>query len=761
MLVQPGCRRRLVARLWDRVSLGARAYLAPLRLLLLVALLCVPDLSRAQEFQVPTLQLAPDVSAYEGRRVVEFLLQEDRSSPKPLKLRWARLGELLTGETVRRAMRELLETGRYAQVSARLNSLPNGVRVTIVAERRRIVAGLEIIGGVLDEELTFREANISLGDEITAATVSVRVDLVRQLYIKRGYRSAQITSELMDTDNPLDALLVFRVRPGRPSEIAERRFQVQSTDSKLRQQLSTYSVAKGDVADEERLEAADRLLERRLIRAGWLSSRVEHQLASGEQPALVVTVEPGPLVAVRLEGNQEFRTPALLDAVGLSDIENLSPEVVAKRVRKVYLDRGFIDAQVKVKVVGDEQEQFWRMLIREGRPLHVVKRRFPCLAAEVPRRDVLSELDGVLSARSEERRDLKPLLRPQDVDARFQWTKKRPLELVPLPPWERYVETDYEAAAEHLQDLYRADGYLTALVGPARLVRRTCRKGSPPGECIPIEPRSPKVATCPSIEAPVPIAEPPVARGAFCSPDYVTGKYCEPDAFVDIPVKLGPRALLWDLRFEGNRSLSEAKLQELAALRLGAPLSQLSLQEARRKLIEAYQDLGYAFASVEVELELSQDKTRGRALFVIAEREAVSVRSIVVRGAKRTQHSVILGRLEFGLGDVYERQLVRQSERQIATLGAFSSVNILLEDPEVPAREKVVIVEVEERAPQYLDIKPGFSTGDGFRAAFEYGHRNLFGRAIQLRLRLQLGFLPGTFILEEEVQNQLERLSLD
>jgi outer membrane protein insertion porin family len=85
-------------------------------------------------------------------------------------------------------------------------------------------------------------------------------------------------------------------------------------------------------------------------------------------------------------------------------------------------------------------------------------------------------------------------------------------------------------------------------------------------------------------------------------------------------------------------------------------------------------------------------------------------------------------------------------------------VSVGFEDPYVPAREKVVIVELEERVPQYLDVRPGFSTGEGFRVSFEYGHRNLGGQAILLTLRSQLGYLPTAFILESDVQQKYNEL---
>jgi outer membrane protein assembly factor BamA len=144
--------------------------------------------------------------------------------------------------------------------------------------------------------------------------------------------------------------------------------------------------------------------------------------------------------------------------------------------------------------------------------------------------------------------------------------------------------------------------------------------------------------------------------------------------------------------------------------------------------------------------------------FIISEREQVRVSKIVVRGAERTSESLIRSRVALDQGGLYQRSLVRKTEERLATLGVFSSINVGFEDPYVPAREKVVVVQLEERVPQYLDVRPGFSTGEGFRVAFEYGHRNLGGQAILLTLRSQLGYLPTAFILESDVKQKYDEL---
>src|SRR6185295_6179281 len=193
----------------------------------------------------------------------------------------------------------------------------------------------------------------------------------------------------------------------------------------------------------------------------------------------------------------------------------------------------------------------------------------------------------------------------------------------------------------------------------------------------------------------------------------------------------------------------------------GGSVSQTEIEAARHRVLDAFKEEGFAFAEVRAMLDFSADRTRARVRFIISEGERVYVDGIVVRGAKRTNPALIMRRVSFercprdwriDQCEPYRASDVRKSEERIATLGTFSSVSISLEDPQVPARRKIVVVEVQERVSQYLDLRPGFSTGEGFRATLEYGHRNLAGQAIQFTIRAQLGYLPDAFIFDEQVK---------
>ena len=87
-------------------------------------------------------------------------------------------------------------------------------------------------------------------------------------------------------------------------------------------------------------------------------------------------------------------------------------------------------------------------------------------------------------------------------------------------------------------------------------------------------------------------------------------------------------------------------------------------------------------------------------------------------------------------------------------------MSIALEDPDVPQRQKRVIITVAEQLPQYLDPLVGFSTGDGIRVGIEYGHTNVAGLAISIVMRVQLSYIFDFMILDPQVKTNYDTLSV-
>jgi outer membrane protein assembly factor BamA len=705
------------------------------------------------------------VSALSGRTVSRIdVVAVGGKWGRDVMLRRARVGDILSPALARRAMQELADSGRYAEIRAEAVADGAGAALRLIVVPRRIVASVRIVGGALPDDETRRAIGLDAESEVTLPLLAAAGDRARAYYVRRGFPEAIVAPDAIDTDDPMRVVLVFYVTAGRTRNLSSRTFHVVPARSeRIDPILDDYGLSRGDRADEDALTAADAAEQDELRKRGWPSAAVTHRLANqGAWAALTVDVAAGPFVRVRFEGNHAFDEADLDDALALDDSDDRAPGTLATRIEKYYSDRGYLDATVVPELRGAATAPLndLVLVIREGSLVRVTSRRFPCLSGNRSPDDVGAEIDSFLSetlpgtgfAGAVDQRATDRVLGPRNTTG----ARVTPVE---ANPWKTFVPEVYDRATRHLTELYRSEGYLSATVGPATLIRRACDLRSPPGKCIPVGPLPVPAVTCPATAIDLPADDP--APVPPCVPDPRKGHRCEPDVALSIPVKLGPRAILWDLGFEGNRVLVEKELAKIADVELGEPVSQIELEKARRRILDEYAERGFAFATVELRVELSPDRTRGRARFLINEREPVRVKDIVVHGAVRTNESLILRRLAFGKGDLYRRSDVRSTEERLATLGVFSSVTVELEDPEVYAKEKVVVVTVRERSAQYLDVRPGFSTGDGVRVMFEYGHRNIGGEAVRLTLRVQLGLLPDFLIFEDDVRQRFQALPLE
>jgi outer membrane protein assembly factor BamA len=710
---------------------------------------------------------APAFGALLGKPIarIEMVSVGARWRESPV-LRYVRPGDVLTAELARRAMRELTDTGRFANVSTEVEPEAGGVLLRLRFVPRRIIASVRIVGGVFDREETLQAAEVRTSDEVTADELERVSRRVRELYVRRGYPGAIVGVDAIDTDDPMRIVLQIEITAGEPRRIARRRFFVWP-DPKIEglgEALGHYAVGEKDRADEEDLTAADRELEATLRARGWHRALVSHALRSAPAGTeLGVDVKAGPLVRPKFEGVITFDASQLERTLELETSDDRAPATLAERIRKFYVERGFLDVEVDVEERGGPNAAIHDLVfkVREHAAIRIVGREYPCLTGSRGPEGVGSEMDSFLSE-ALPGSGILTSVDPRVVDQTFGpqgTTGARPVPFEPVP-WMTWVPEVYERAMKHVQDLYRSEGYLSATVGPAELLRRRCDPRSPPGRCIPIGPRRRPGIACRYDEIGLPLDEPAPDASLTCVPDPKKGVVCEPDAVLHIPIKLGPRTYLYDLAFEGNKAFTEKQLADAAELSLGKPASQAELEKARRRVLDAYAEEGFAFAEADASLELSPDHTRARARFAVSEREQVKVSRIVVVGAKVTNERLIRSRVALAVGQPYRRSDVRKTEERLATLGVFSTITVGLEDPYVPAREKVVLITVQERMPQYLDIRPGFSTGEGFRITFEYGHRNLGGEAIQLTLRVQLGYLPNGLILEKDVRDKYDNLDI-
>jgi outer membrane protein assembly factor BamA len=717
----------------------------------------------AQSTDIPEVRPSAPLGALEGKPItrVEIVTLGDRWA-SPVKVTRARAGDPLTAETSRAAMREILDSGRFARASA--EALPDGpgARLRISVLPRRIIATIQMSGGALDTEDTLEAAGVAVGGEVTPLSLPEIAAGIRTYYAARGFTSARVHADTNDTDAPDKVVLILRITPGPPRTIARRIFVIDPrADREVGSLKQRYALATGDRASEPALADADRDLTEALRQSGFHRAEVNHAVRDqGAASHLYVYITPGPRLVPSFDGNRVFDSDELTRALGLDTAVDTKPSELVERLRAYYIARGFYDVEIRVVEQGGAADPVHYLLfsIREHSQVRVVKRIFPCLTGAMSPDQVGQEIESFLT---EELPSGVSVSDPNLVSSIFGPTHfsgelPRALEWNPVST---FAPDTYDRAVKHLRDLFYSRGYLNAVVGPVSVVRATCSKRSTAGQCIPEPPKERVMARCEKDALGLPLPEPAVAEALSCRPDAKGRVACSPEITLRIPIHLGPQTTLYDLSFEGNRTFPDKRLAELAELKLGGALSNVELEAARLRILDEYRDLGFAYAEVRASIESSPDRTRARARFVVIEREAVIIRDFKIQGSIRTNKDRILSRLLLRKDRPFRQDDARLSEERIATLGTFASVAISLEDPEVPQKDKRVLITVVEQPAQYLDPRIGFSTGEGFRFAFEYGHKNIAGEAVSLSLRVQLSYLFDFIILDPAVRENYGGLS--
>ncbi|HEY3594434.1 MAG TPA: POTRA domain-containing protein, partial [Polyangiaceae bacterium] len=609
--------------------------------------------------ETPELSPGVDLAPLQGKIIgaVEVKMEGDRWLA-PVTLKSVTVGTPFSPAVARRAARELTDSGRYARVAVAAELVAGRVTLHLSALPRRLIANLTVEGGKIDDESILADAHLAVGGEVTALTLPRVIERLKSSYARRGYHRADAEVEVRETDDPMQVVLLLRVHPGPTSVLTARTFVRDGPkpapdidlDAELSDLQSSYSADAGDRADEMSLNAADRALNERMRSSQYQRAQVSHQLVEqGGSIFLYVRVNPGPKFVTRYEGLHFFDSTDVDAALDLTRELDRSVHHLAGKVADFYVRRGFLDVEVAGEERGGESDRVHVLFfsVREHNRVAVASREFPCLTGgplspSDARRDIDSFLEeelpggGLLSA-----------VDPAIVDALMGpkgnvGARPTPLD---LQPRSTYVAEIYERALKHLQDYYRSQGYLSATVGPLSLVRRRCDPRSPAGTCVPMSlPVAPANACLFDTEG-LPVEEPLPDSRLLCLPDPKLGISCEPRLRLRIPIKLGPRTILYDLGFEGNRASVEAVLAEQAHLELGSPLSQTELEAGRKRVVDALREEGFAFADVRVQLEFSADRTRARARMIVSEGERVYVDGIVVRGAKHTNPSLILRRV--------------------------------------------------------------------------------------------------------------------
>ncbi|HEX6135055.1 MAG TPA: BamA/TamA family outer membrane protein [Longimicrobiales bacterium] len=171
-------------------------------------------------------------------------------------------------------------------------------------------------------------------------------------------------------------------------------------------------------------------------------------------------------------------------------------------------------------------------------------------------------------------------------------------------------------------------------------------------------------------------------------------------------------------------------------LRAGAPLSMVEFEATRDTLIARLANRGYAAADVLANYEIpAASAFRAEVEYQLIPGALTRFGEIRITGTERVSPAVVERMLTFREGDLYSRQALRRSQRNLFSLEVFRHAEIATGTPAEGDSVLPVVVQVNEGDLHRIRIGIGLSTSDFLNAEGRWVSRNFLGGARRLELR--------------------------
>ncbi len=203
-------------------------------------------------------------------------------------------------------------------------------------------------------------------------------------------------------------------------------------------------------------------------------------------------------------------------------------------------------------------------------------------------------------------------------------------------------------------------------------------------------------------------------------------------------IQEGPRTIVQEISFLGTQVAREDLTRGLS-LTPGQPFSQVQLLDDRRLVEAHYLDRGFTDVNVETSLD-RLDNNRVRVVYKIAEGQAIHISDIYTVGTQQTKRKVITRNINFHEGYPLSRDRLLASQQSLYALGLFNRVDIVPVNVTRSDFKRPVLIRMEDSSPIILGYGGGYQDREGPRGTIEISHNNLWGLARSLSFRTRASF---------------------
>jgi len=199
----------------------------------------------------------------------------------------------------------------------------------------------------------------------------------------------------------------------------------------------------------------------------------------------------------------------------------------------------------------------------------------------------------------------------------------------------------------------------------------------------------------------------------------------------------GDRYKMGETLFKGDLIDDLSKLKEVTAIDKLKEDDEYFDQALLKNDVEAltiyYNDYGYAYADVQVNLKDDPETKIVDVVYSIAKHQRVHIRRVLVEGNTITRDNVILRDMRLADGDMFSGQKLNRSQERLNNLGYFEKVDIS-PVPTGNPEEMDLIVKVKDKPTGRIGGGVGYSTYDSVYLAADITESNLFGKGYRLGL---------------------------
>ncbi|MBN1349933.1 outer membrane protein assembly factor BamA [candidate division KSB1 bacterium] len=209
------------------------------------------------------------------------------------------------------------------------------------------------------------------------------------------------------------------------------------------------------------------------------------------------------------------------------------------------------------------------------------------------------------------------------------------------------------------------------------------------------------------------------------------------DMFIEITVSEGEQYTFGKISWEGNTIFSIKELESKLGFEEGDTYNHKKLMEAwSDRLGGLYYDNGYIYATIQPK-EIPVGENIVDLHFMIIEGEPVKVDKVHIAGNTKTIEKVIRRELLIRPGDVFSREAVQRSQRQVWVLNYFSDVKV---DPVPVGQDKIDLkFTVDEKSTDTAHMSAGWSERDKMIGNLGVAMNNLFGYGQRLSFDWNFG----------------------